>query len=275
MSTDMAIPGTLSDRPLIPPVKRIRTLIVDDHREAIQAIARFMETQTRVEVVGTAEDGEQGLAMVESLQPDLVLLDLLMPKLSGVDVTVAVRKRFPSTRIIMMTVLETVTAKEIARNKGCDGFVTKAHLCTQLPREMARIFPSFGRDVILLVDDEDGVREMVHQYLERMPYVVLVASGGSEALEMAERYPGRIKLLLTDVAMPGMNGRELADRLLRARPETRVLFMSGGTDDPILLGRALKGEIQLLKKPFPMSVLTEKIRELMVEPIADLQKPAQ
>jgi len=267
MSSGMGVLGrNLSAEPLIPPAKRIRTLIVDDHREAIQAISRFMETQTRVEVVGTAEDGEQGLAMVESLQPDLALLDLLMPKMSGVEVAVAVRKRFPSVRIIMMTVLETVTAREIARAKGCDGFVTKAHLCTQLPREMARIFPGFGRDVILLVDDEDGVREVLHQFLERMPYLILVASGGSEALEMAERYPGRIKLLLTDVAMPGMNGRELADRLLRTRPETQVLFISGGTDDPVLLNRALKGEIQLLKKPFPMSVLSEKVREMMTSP---------
>ncbi len=258
----------MSDELLIPPAKRIRTLIVDDHREAIQAISQFMETQTRVQVVGTAEDGEQGLAMVESLEPDLVLLDLLMPKMSGVDVAVAVRQRFPHARIIMMTVLETVTAKEIARAKGCDGFVTKAHLCTQLPREMARIFSSFGRDVILMVDDEEGVREMLHQFLVRMPYTVLVAGGGSEALEMAERYPGTIKLLLTDVAMPGMNGRELAERMLRARPDTKVLFMSGGTDDPILLNRALRNEIQLLKKPFPLSVLAEKIQEVMAPPAA-------
>jgi CheY-like chemotaxis protein len=253
----------LHPEPLIPPAKRIRTLIVDDHREAIQAISRFMETQTRVEVVGTAEDGEQGLALIERLQPDLVLLDLLMPKMSGVDVAVAARKRFPSTRIIMMTVLETMTAKDIAKSKGCDGFVTKAHLCTQLPREMARVFPSFGRDVILLVDDEDAVREMLRQHLARLPYVILEASGGSEALEVAERFPGDIKLLLTDVAMPGMNGRELAGRLLRSRPDTQVLYMSGGTDDPILLNRVLKGEAQLLKKPFSISVLTEKLQEMM------------
>jgi len=248
----------------VPPAKRIRTLIVDDHHEAIAAIARFMETQTRVEVVGTAEDGEQGLAMVERLKPDLVLLDLLMPKMSGVDVAVATRRHFPSTRIIMMTVLETATAKDIAKAKGCDGFVTKAHLCTQLPREMDRIFPAFGRDVILLVDDEDGVRELLRQHVSRLPYTLLEARSGSEALDISERYPGKIKLLLTDVAMPGMNGREMADRLVRTRPETKVLFMSGGTDDPILLNRVLKGQASLIKKPFALSNLTQIIEEMMV-----------
>jgi len=256
-------PSSLPSEPLFPPIKRIRTLIVDDHREAIQAISRFMENQTRVEVVGTAEDGEQGLAMIERLRPDLVLLDLLMPKMSGVDVAVATRRQFPSTRIIMMTVLETMTAKDIARAKGCDGFVTKAHLCTQLPREMARVFPAFGRDVILLVDDEDSVREMLRQHLARLPYTVLEARSGSEALDIAVRFPGAIKLLLTDVAMPGMNGRELADRFVRTRPDTKVLFMSGGTDDPILLNRVLKGEASLLKKPFAISNLTQILEEMI------------
>jgi PleD family two-component response regulator len=77
-----------------------------------------------------------------------------------------------------------------------DRFVTKAHLCTQLPREMDRIFPTFGRDVILLVDDEDCVRDMLRQHLARLPYIVLEARSGSEALEIAERYPGKVPLLV-------------------------------------------------------------------------------
>ncbi len=133
--------GPLHPEPSIAPATRIRTLIVDDHHEALQAISRFLESRTPAELVGTAEDGEQALALIERLQPDLVLLDLLLPKMSGLEVAVAARKRFPSTRIIMMTALESMTTKELAKANGCDGFVAKANLCTELPREMSRVFP--------------------------------------------------------------------------------------------------------------------------------------
>ena len=84
-----------------------------------------------------------------------------------------------------------------------------------------------GKETLLLVDDSEQVRVLVHEILRRQGYQVLVASGPGEALLVAEQQPGEIALLLTDVVMPKMTGRQLAERLLQTRPAMKVLYMSG------------------------------------------------
>ena len=84
-----------------------------------------------------------------------------------------------------------------------------------------------GTETILLVEDDDRVRALVSNMLKKNGYKVLLASAGDQALEIAARHQGRIHLLLTDVMMPGLSGRILSERLTAARPDTRVLFMSG------------------------------------------------
>ena len=88
-----------------------------------------------------------------------------------------------------------------------------------------------GNETILLVEDDDRVRALVSNMLRKNGFTVLLASAGDQALEIAARHRGRIHLLLTDVLMPGLNGRMLSERLTATRPETRVLFMSGYSDD--------------------------------------------
>jgi len=120
-----------------------------------------------------------------------------------------------------------------------------------------------GRETILLVEDEDGVRELIAEFLASRGYHVLQGSNGAVALCTTEEHAGPIHLLLTDVVMPVMNGPELADRLTRERPDTRVLFMSGFTPEPTLIGGARFSEAALIRKPFSLDTLARAVRNLL------------
>lgn len=115
---------------------------------------------------------------------------------------------------------------------------------------------------VLVVDDEPGVLEVVVEFLRLKGFRTIQAKGGAEALRLAGEFSGPIHLVLTDVQMPGMNGRELAERLRAQRPAIKVLFMSGYTGDDLLLQGVRDAEVALLLKPFTSSELIGKIREL-------------
>jgi DNA-binding response OmpR family regulator len=117
-------------------------------------------------------------------------------------------------------------------------------------------------ETLLLVEDEDMVRRSVVEILRMSGYQVLEASGGVQALEISDGYQGEIPLMITDLVMPGMNGRQVADRMAERRPQTAVLFMSGYTDDPRT--RKMLGEgVDFFKKPFSPGALIQKIREIL------------
>jgi CheY-like chemotaxis protein len=120
-----------------------------------------------------------------------------------------------------------------------------------------------GSETVLLVEDEDGLRELAREILTAAGYKVLVAAGPVEGLELAGRHGGPIHLLLTDVVMPQMSGRELADRLVPEHPGMRVLYMSGYTDDAIVHHGVLDPGTVLLPKPFTPDALTRKVREVL------------
>jgi PAS domain S-box-containing protein len=120
-----------------------------------------------------------------------------------------------------------------------------------------------GKETILLVEDEPTLRELVRRFLERHDYTVLEAEGGRAALDIVAQYTGRIHLLLTDIVMPDMNGRELARRLLRLRPGTPVVYMSGYTERAIHQNGELEPGLAFLQKPFTEQVLTEKVRAVL------------
>ena len=122
--------------------------------------------------------------------------------------------------------------------------------------------PLQGRERVLLVEDEPVVRNLVHRMLERNGYDVVEGDDGAAALEQA-RGLAPIDLLLTDVVMPNMSGRELADRIREIHPETLVLYTSGYTDTAIIGEDELGDRTQFLQKPFGMTELTEKIRLLV------------
>ncbi len=124
-----------------------------------------------------------------------------------------------------------------------------------------------GSETILLVEDETHVRELVAQMLQASGYTVIVAPGPAAALELGDRHPGEIDLLLTDVVMPEMSGRELCQRLKAIRPRTRVLYMSGYTDEALGRHQVLEEGTSLLQKPFSVGALSRKVRDVLDTPV--------
>lgn len=120
-----------------------------------------------------------------------------------------------------------------------------------------------GTGTVLLVEDEDVVRDMCVRVLEQLGYQVLQAANGREAIALCEGRRERIDLLLTDVVMPGMNGRELATRLIPDHPEMKVLFASGYAEDVIVRHGVLDDEVSFIGKPYAPSTLAKKIREVL------------
>ena len=117
---------------------------------------------------------------------------------------------------------------------------------------------------VLVVEDDDEVRGIVRELLSRQGFMVLEARQGREALSLADKYPQPVHLLLTDVVMPGMDGRERADAMGKFMPSLRVLFMSGFAHDAVFRQEASGGGRAFIQKPFTLSTLEGKIREVLV-----------
>ena len=120
-----------------------------------------------------------------------------------------------------------------------------------------------GDETILVVEDAPAVRTLVRRVLERLGYHVLVAEDGESAMVLSLAYDGPIHLLVTDVIMPRMGGRALADQFALARPDARVLFVSGYTDDAVMQHGVLEPTVHYLEKPFTPDTLARKVRRVL------------
>jgi Signal transduction histidine kinase len=184
------------------------------------------------------------------------------------------------------------TTKEVGRGTGLglatvygivkqnDGFITvesepgRGTTCTiYLPRyvgktggmrtETPTLPPAWGQETVLVVEDEPTILRMTGRMLVRQGYTVLTAGTPGEAMRLAEEHAGEIHLLMTDVVMPEMNGRDLAKNLLALYPQLRRLFMSGYTADIIAHNGVLGDGVYFLQKPFSMQGLATKVREAL------------
>jgi CheY-like chemotaxis protein len=142
-----------------------------------------------------------------------------------------------------------------------------------LPRVVAAVVPAApvpeapasnrGAETVLLVEDETGVRALVRDILGQHGYNVLEAADVDDALRLCRDHEGEIQLLLTDVVMPVMSGRELAERSATLRPEIKVLYMSGYTDNIVVYHGVTARDTQFLQKPFTPKALVRKVREVL------------
>ena len=128
-----------------------------------------------------------------------------------------------------------------------------------------------GTETILLAEDSDPLRAMAREYLEGAGYTVVEAVSGKDALRRAAEFAGNIHLLLTDVVMPEMSGPELAEKLVRERPEIKVIFTSGYTDDAVARQGILESTVAFLQKPYRPKDLARKIREVLQDASAAIQ----
>jgi len=126
--------------------------------------------------------------------------------------------------------------------------------------------------MVLIVEDEPQVRRVAARVLRRAGYVVLEAARADEALELVERTAGPLQLLITDVVMPQMNGRALAEKVLARQPQLRVLYMSGYADSAIVEGGVLGAGVNYLQKPFTPDVLVSKVHDVLASGHASFPK---
>jgi PAS domain S-box-containing protein len=124
-----------------------------------------------------------------------------------------------------------------------------------------------GAETVLLAEDEPGLRALIRHILEAQGYAVLEAGTGDAALRVAEVHPGTINLLVTDVVMPVMDGPELAKRIIHMRPGTKILYLSGYTDDAVVRHGVSHVDSAFLQKPFTPSALAQKVRETLDQSI--------
>ncbi len=120
-----------------------------------------------------------------------------------------------------------------------------------------------GTETVLITEDEPDLRELARIFLEGYGYKVLEAASAEQAIQMAGVFPGPIDLLLTDVIMPGMSGRQLAENILSKRPQTKIVYMTGYTDDMVVQHKVLEPGVNLLQKPFTKSGLALKVRSTL------------
>jgi CheY-like chemotaxis protein len=118
-------------------------------------------------------------------------------------------------------------------------------------------------ETLLLIEDETLVRELTHEILTGQGYRVLDAGSGEEAIRVFEAHPGPIQLVVTDVIMPGMNGREVYERMAQLRPDLKVLYMSGYTQSAIVHRGVLEPGTAFVQKPFTIPGFLERVREVL------------
>lgn len=139
----------------------------------------------------------------------------------------------------------------------------------ELPEAVPKPVSLKGTETILLAEDEEAVRNLVRVSLQTAGYTVLEATNGGDALLLAQSYQGPIHLMITDVVMPKMSGRELVEQLTELRPSMRILYMSGYTDDAIVHHGTLEEGVPFIEKPFSPDALTRKVREVLDSPAGD------
>ena len=152
---------------------------------------------------------------------------------------------------------------ELGRGSTFEVYLPRLEEVARMPRSERAAVPPLGTETVLLVEDEEAVRRLVQEILESAGYRVLAAASGPEALQRSRDHKGPIQLMVTDVVMPGMSGPQLADLIAATRPDLRILYTSGHTDDA--LGGLPPGRA-FVQKPLTPDVLADRVRDILDGP---------
>ncbi len=168
----------------------------------------------------------------------------------------------------VLSIVETANGHVTVDTQLGRGTTFRVHLpCVTSASEISVVHTSEvlprGTETVLLAEDDDAVRTLGQRILERCGYRVLLAADGAEALAHAREYAGPIDLLVSDVVMPHLGGRQLAEAVRSVRPDVRVLFVSGYTDDEVLLHGVVHAEVAVLQKPYSLVALAQMVRRVL------------
>jgi PAS domain S-box-containing protein len=152
---------------------------------------------------------------------------------------------------------------ELGRGTTFTIYLPRVEKVAQQGQPTRSTIPVHGTETILIVEDEEALRRVARRIVESAGYTVLTAANGGEALLLLERHDGPVHLMLTDVVMSGMSGTDLAARLVDIRPQMKVLYTSGYTDDAILQRGVLTAAMHFIHKPYATAELTRKVREAL------------
>ena len=153
---------------------------------------------------------------------------------------------------------------ELGRGTVFRVYLPAEHAAVQLKkRAAAEASVAGGSETILIAEDEPDLRELTRIFLRDYGYNVIEAASAEQALQIAEVFAGPIHLLLTDVIMPGISGRQLAERIHKKHPQTKIIYMTGYTDDMVVQHKVLEPGVNMLQKPFTRLDLASKVRSTL------------
>ncbi|MCX8022472.1 MAG: response regulator [Syntrophorhabdaceae bacterium] len=198
-------------------IKKIRTLIVDDSSDFLEVEKGFLSMESRIEIIGEALNGEQSIELVAKLKPDLVLMDFVLPDMTGVEATKKIKEMEKPPFVVILTLYDNPEYKNLAEKSGAEGFVIKSEFATNLiPVIHDLFFAESGKKEkeqrrvvnILVVDDSATMRRMIMACLMPIKDVKFIeAANGLEAIEQIAI--GKIDLLTLDLNMPDVHGLEV------------------------------------------------------------------
>ncbi|MBI4558562.1 MAG: response regulator [Candidatus Hydrogenedentes bacterium] len=254
---------------------KIRILLVDDHAGVRESLGRFLRREPDIEIVGEAEDGRAAVTVLERLHPDVVLMDVLMPAINGIEATRVIKRRWPETRVIALSVHSHEGYISKMLEAGASDYILKDNIAEELLHAIrsrkhpeseetkpAQFLPR-GHERILIVDDEKALLSAIERLLRSLGYEVTALSSSLEALQAVIDRPHWFDLIVTDLGLPETNGLELASEIHKAHPSTPVILISG--DGEVFDGTELSagGVKELLRKPFDLATVSRVIRRVL------------